>query len=207
MVVKYICGYSNTCQICQGWSILVGKDWKNKEHRCFPCYGNAASAQFLHQSQQILVTLLLWRWALLVRYERTEKENVWVCYWNPSTPVAPGRLYKGRGASRQKQEQGNKQAFQNCPPSAIRDFAKHISSQTPATCQGSVIYVGLAAWWLHTSEHQTSQYTESCFYLLPGCSLLLRCPKSVIWHVTNSSAKAELTVSNWKHVKSQGCTF
>lgn len=90
-------------------------------------------------------------------------------------------LYKGHGASRQKQEQESKQIFRNCLPSVLRDFAKHAGSQIPTTHQGSVIHVGSAAWWLHTSEHPTPQDTESCFYLLPGCSLLLRCPKSAYY--------------------------
>lgn len=103
----------------------------------FPCYGNATSTRFLHQPLQILVTLVLWRWALL-GCKTTNKENVWVI-----EILLILQWQQGHGASRQKQEQGRKQSFQNCPPSAIRGFATHIRSLTPAAGQGAVIHVGV----------------------------------------------------------------
>lgn len=160
----------------------------------FPCYRNATSAWFLHQPWQILVTSVLWRWALL-GCKRTNKENTWVIeilfilQWQQVGFVRVMGL-PGRNRSRKENK-----LFKTALPQ-WSGLLLHTYAHWPQLLAKALSSMwGLATWWLHTSEHQTLQDAGRRSYSLPGCCLLPTFPQSACY-LTHHEQQCKSRVKN-----------
>lgn len=165
--------------------------------RWFPCYGNATSAWFLHQPWQILVNLVLWRWALL-GCKRTNKENTWVTeilLTLRRQQVGFIRVMGSPGRNRSREE--NK-PFKTARPEWWGALL-HTRAHRPRLLSPMGLWLPGGCKPQSTSHFRRQRAGLTHFQAVPSCYGAHNL--HIIWHTTSNSAKADRIVSNWKHVK------